>query len=64
MENSITGTEKGKAGAGGKVRAEDLSPHTGETIRPMGRVIQVDEAKIQSHLEGVVRQTVEFRYCG
>lgn len=66
MENSITVTKEGKAGAGENLRAEDLIPDAGEAggppgdcLAPMGQVIQIDEKRIQSHLEGVVRQTVE-----
>ena len=59
MENSITGTEEGKAGAEAMVRTGSVSDGSGDGLSPMGRVIRVDEAKIQSHLEGVVRDTVE-----
>lgn len=66
MENSTTGTEEGKAGEAEKVLAEDVIPNAGEHGDPisdplvsMGQVIQINEKRIQSHLEGVVRDTVE-----
>ena len=66
MENITNGTEEGKAGEAEKARAEELNPNAGEHGGPlsdplasMGQVIQVNEKRIQSHLEGVVRETVE-----
>ena len=35
------------------------SNETPEAVKPLNRVIQIDEGKIQSHLGKVVRKTVE-----